>query len=620
MGEIMKLLSSRLLKSDGKFRCRPLIEAMEPRTLLSFTLDASGTSISAMASAGATPQQVQTNPAHATDSFSYAGSQFEPAYSLSATANANYQVSAQQLTLHTDATQSTTGGYLGWPSNAGTQSEVVLSFNLTTAATVQIDGTLAGVGGGASSLHFDISDYTASSATTSAVHQALSLPAGNHLMEIDAEGANVQGTSSATVDLTLTLGASTAPKITSPNAVTFRIGQPSNFTVTTTGNPTPSITETAFLPDGISFVDNHDGTATLSGTPAALDATGHYNLIFTASNGVAIDATHPSANQFFTLTLSGGSIKLPSGPSRLGFSQQPLNMNAGATLRPIVVQVEDKTGHAVTSDNSLVTISLVGVASGVLHGTLAVNAVNGVATFSDLSITRAGTYTLAVTDGSLTVGKSSRFTVNPDAASAHLVLPTTLPSNVLVGKSLAPISATLMDQFGNVVKSKSTAVLSVVSGPTNGTAGGKTSVPVANGIANFKDVWFSQAGTYTVALSDSLAPGNVSVPPSWIVTVAQATAVIAAPRPSKSYITGRTVVLNATIKSNAPANIPFTGSATITDQNKNVLGTASVSSKGALHFLLQGLTPGTYTCSVTYAGTANWPAVNSTSFTLNVTG
>jgi len=619
MGQIMKMLSSRVLNPSRNRRGRPLIEAMEPRTLFSFALDPSGTSISAMASAGATPQQVQTNPAHATDSFSYAGSQFEPAYSLSATSNANYQVAAQQLTLHSDATQSTTGGYLGWPSNAGTQSEVILSFNLTAAATVQIDGTLAGTGGGASSLHFDISDYTASSSTTSAIHQALSLSAGNHVMEIDAAGANVQGTSSASVDLTLTLGAS-APRITSPNAVTFKIGQPSNFTVTTTGSPTPSITETAFLPAGISFVDNHDGTATLSGTPAALDASGHYNLIFTASNGVAIDATHPSANQFFTLTLSGGSIKLPSGPSRLGFNQQPLSINAGGTLRPIIVQVEDKTGHAVTSDNSPVTISLVGVASGVLHGTLAVNAVNGVATFSDLSITRAGTYTLAVTDGSLTAGKSSRFTVNPDAASAHLVLPTTLPSSVLVGKSLTPISATLMDQFGNVVKSKSTAVLSVVSGPTDGIASGKTSVPVVNGIANFKDVWFSEAGTYTVALSDSLAPGNASVPASWVVTEAQATAVIAAPRPSRSYVAGRPVVLNATIKSNAPANIPFTGSASITDQNNNVLGTATVSSKGAVHFLLQGLTPGTYTCSVTYAGTANWPAASSASFALNVTG
>src|ERR1019366_5882309 len=157
--------------------------------------------------------------------------------------------------------------------NAGTQSEVVLNFNLTAAATVQIAGSLAGTGGAVSSLNFDISDFTASSSNTAAVNQSFKLPAGNHIIEVNAAGTNVQGTNAASVDLTLTLvGAETAPKITSPNAATFNLGERSAFTVTTTGDPTPSITETAILPDGLGFVDNGDGTATLSGTPAALDA------------------------------------------------------------------------------------------------------------------------------------------------------------------------------------------------------------------------------------------------------------------------------------------------------------------------------------------------------------
>jgi hypothetical protein len=37
--------------------------------------------------------------------------------------------------------------------------------------------------------------------------------------------------------------------------------------VTTTGSPTPSISETGTLPSGVTFADNRDGTATLSGTP-----------------------------------------------------------------------------------------------------------------------------------------------------------------------------------------------------------------------------------------------------------------------------------------------------------------------------------------------------------------
>ncbi|HZL36833.1 MAG TPA: hypothetical protein VFC78_16050 [Tepidisphaeraceae bacterium] len=585
--------------------------------MFSFVLDPTGTSISALAYAGTTPQQVKTNPAHAADTFSYAGSQFEPAYSLSAAANATYAVTPQKLTVHSDATQSTAGGYLGWSDNSGTSAEVVLSFSLTTAATVQISGTLAGSGGATSSLHFDISDFTASSTNTSAVNQAFALQAGNHVIEVYAQGVNVQAANTASVDLTLTLGAATPPRITSANAVTFHVGQPSAFTVTTTGDPAPGIKETAFLPDALSFVDNGDGTATLSGTPAALDATGHYDLIFTASNGIAIDATHPAANQFFTLTLAGGSGKPVLAAAHMRFSGQPASVNAGATLPPVIVMLEDKTGHGATSDNSLVTISLGGAAGGVLHGTLSVQAVNGVATFSDLSITKAGTYTLDITDSSLKA-TSRRFTVNADSGSAHLVLSQSSADTVLVGKSLPPIVATLEDQFGNVIKnSRNYVTLVVASGPAGGDVEGKITVPVHNGLATFKNVWFSQPGTYTLELSDGALAGNA--PPSLVINVTQATAAIPAPHPSRSYKTGRAVALNTTIKSNAPADIAFSGTARITDQNNNVLGTASVSANGTLHFLLAGLLPGVYVCSVNYAGAQSRAAATSAAFTLNVT-
>src|SRR4029077_21241057 len=61
-----------------------------------------------------------------------------------------------------------------------------------------------------------------------------------------------------------------APAITSANATTFTVGQAGPFTVTTTGQPIPSITRGgAALPSGVTFTDNGNGTGTLSGTPAA---------------------------------------------------------------------------------------------------------------------------------------------------------------------------------------------------------------------------------------------------------------------------------------------------------------------------------------------------------------
>jgi Glycine rich protein/Putative Ig domain len=85
------------------------------------------------------------------------------------------------------------------------------------------------------------------------------------------------------------------PSITSYDNTTFIAGQPNIFTVTTMG--APALSEDGTLPDGVSFTDNGDGTATLSGVPAS-DAAGTYPLTINASNGVP-----PDASQSFTLTV-----------------------------------------------------------------------------------------------------------------------------------------------------------------------------------------------------------------------------------------------------------------------------------------------------------------------------
>ena len=63
--------------------------------------------------------------------------------------------------------------------------------------------------------------------------------------------------------------AGTAPMFTSPSTVTFPQGVYSSFTVTTSGDPVPAITKAGNLPGGVKFVDNGDGTATISGRPGS---------------------------------------------------------------------------------------------------------------------------------------------------------------------------------------------------------------------------------------------------------------------------------------------------------------------------------------------------------------
>src|SRR5262249_43905582 len=59
-----------------------------------------------------------------------------------------------------------------------------------------------------------------------------------------------------------------APAITSANNPPFTVGTGGTFTLTATGDPALVFTESGTLPSGVSFTDNHDGTATLAGTPA----------------------------------------------------------------------------------------------------------------------------------------------------------------------------------------------------------------------------------------------------------------------------------------------------------------------------------------------------------------
>jgi photosystem II stability/assembly factor-like uncharacterized protein len=96
----------------------------------------------------------------------------------------------------------------------------------------------------------------------------------------------------------LTFVVSQAPAITSATGTTFMVGASGLFTVTTTGYPVPAISESGTLPSGVTFKDNSDGTASLSGTPASSTA-GPYPLAFTADNGVGSPAT-----QSFNLTVN----------------------------------------------------------------------------------------------------------------------------------------------------------------------------------------------------------------------------------------------------------------------------------------------------------------------------
>jgi hypothetical protein len=113
----------------------------------------------------------------------------------------------------------------------------------------------------------------------------------------------------------------------------------------------------------------------------------------------------------------------PAGPAvRLGFATAPGDVAVGGVRRlPVIVAVQDKSGRTVRTGTFTVTLGLGdGSPGGALSGTLTATTVNGIATFPDLKINRAGDhYTLVATTDGLRRAASPAFQVGPGAGIAR---------------------------------------------------------------------------------------------------------------------------------------------------------------------------------------------------------
>jgi hypothetical protein len=137
------------------------------------------------------------------------------------------------------------------------------------------------------------------------------------------------------------------------------------------------------------------------------------------------------------LTVTAGAA------SQLAFAQAPSAATAGAVIEPApTVRIQDAEGNLVTSTASvtLAITAATGTAGASLGGTVTVAAVGGVATFSTLTIDKAGAgYTLTATSGSLSGATSATFTIsaNPPTNLAY-PSPTTTATAGTAGTSGTP--------------------------------------------------------------------------------------------------------------------------------------------------------------------------------------
>jgi hypothetical protein len=122
-------------------------------------------------------------------------------------------------------------------------------------------------------------DGTDIGSSTTASYTDTTATAGSHTYYVTA--VNAAGESSPSNSVMATVDS--VPAISSQQILDINARDQVNFTFTTTGSPTAALTESGALPTGLSFTDNGDGTATLSGQASPVN-NGLYALTITATN------------------------------------------------------------------------------------------------------------------------------------------------------------------------------------------------------------------------------------------------------------------------------------------------------------------------------------------------
>ncbi len=183
----------------------------------------------------------------------------------------------------------------------------------------------------------------------------------------------------------------------SGDSAMFAVGGTNVFTVTTTGQPTATtMTATGALPAGVTFTNNGNGTATLSGAPSP-GSEGTYPLALSASNGIGSPAA-----QTLTLTVVAGTTPLFSSANAATFA-------VGAVGSFSVLTSATPVAGSITMTGALPA------------GVTFTNHGNGTATLAGLpDAGTAGTYPLVLTadNGVAATPQNFTLTVDPVAGGA----------------------------------------------------------------------------------------------------------------------------------------------------------------------------------------------------------
>ena len=312
------------------------------------------------------------------------------------------------------------------------------------------------------------------------------------------QSANVPAGGAATVAFQVSCAATTGT-LNVTTATTGSNLDPDGYSVSVDGGSNTSIADNGSQSFANLSSGNH--SVTLSGVAANC----------TVSGGTSQTANVPAGGSL-TVTFQIGCVAPPA--TQLAFSVQPSNATAGSPISPAVrVSALDASGNVATSYNGTITVALGANPGGTtLSGTLTVTAVNGVATFSNLSLTKAASgYTLSAAASGLSGTTSASFSVS--AASASALFFTVQPSNTQTATSISPaVQVTARDAYGNTASGFNGAMtVAIGRNPSGGTLSGTKTVTATNGVGTFSNLQIDRAGNgYTLTVGSPGVNGSES--------------------------------------------------------------------------------------------------------------
>src|SRR5213078_899492 len=189
-------------------------------------------------------------------------------------------------------------------------------------------------------------------------------------------------------------------------------------------------------------------------------------------------------------------------------TQPPTTVNAGATFSPSpAIRILDAFGNLRSGDSCTVVTAARNAGTATLQGTVSVTAVNGVATFANLSYTKAETITIDFASGTVTGATSTSVTVKPAAAS-KLTIQTQPSATATAGVAFAqqPVIR-IEDAFGNLC---SGTVVTAARNAGSGTLQGALTATAVNGFATFANLSHNVANTINLSFTVSGLTGATS--------------------------------------------------------------------------------------------------------------